>query len=113
MSRVKEPRLLAFAGCMLVVICTAATQRATTPETVAHPALWPQARSVGLVDQKTESFVTELISRMSLEEKVGQMIQADMASITPEDLRSYPLGSILAGGNTPPLSGNDRDSAQE
>ena len=35
-----------------------------------------------------------------LEEKVGQIIQADIASITPEDLRTYPLGSILAGGNS-------------
>ena len=39
---------------------------------------------------------------MSLREKVGQMIQADTASIKPEDLKQYPLGSILAGGNSPP-----------
>ena len=37
------------------------------------------------MDQKTESFVSGLISRMSLEEKVGQMIQADVASIAPEE----------------------------
>jgi len=98
---------------MLVVISACAAELMQTPQTLAHPALWPQAHSVGLVDRKTESFVTALIGRMSLEEKVGQMIQADMASITPEDLRSYPLGSVLAGGNTPPLSGDDRASAQE
>ena len=33
------------------------------------------------------------------------MIQADIASITPADLRTYRLGSILAGGNAAP--GND------
>ena len=82
-------------------------------DTVAHPALWPQAHSVGLVDAKTEQFIGELMSRMSLEEKVGQMVQADISYITPKDLRSYPLGSVLAGGNSPPLSGNDRDSASE
>ena len=88
--------------------------RATrSADAVAHPALWPQAHSVGLVDAKTERFIGELMSRMSLEEKVGQMVQADIASIKPEDLRSYPLGSVLAGGNSPPLSGNDRDSASE
>ena len=34
---------------------------------------------------------------MTLEEKVGQLVQADIASVTPDDLRTYPLGSILAG----------------
>jgi beta-glucosidase len=113
MSGVQETRLLAFAGWMLVVTGASAADPMRTPETVAHTALWPQARSAGLVDAKTESFLTDLIARMSLEEKVGQMIQADMASITPEDLRSYPLGSVLAGGNSPPLSGNDRASSEE
>ena len=80
---------------------------------VAHPELWPEAHSVGLIDAKTEKFIDGLMSHLSLEEKVGQMIQADIASITPEDLRSYPLGSVLAGGNSPPLSGNDRDVAAE
>ena len=111
-TRMNQTRLLAFAGCMLGVICASAAEL-TKPDTVAHPALWPQARSVGLVNEKTESFLTGLISRMSLEEKVGQMIQADMASITAEDLRSYPLGSVLAGGNSPPSSGNDRAPAEE
>jgi beta-glucosidase len=39
---------------------------------------------------------------MSDEDKVGQMIQADIASITPAELRTYKLGSILAGGNAAP-----------
>jgi len=43
------------------------------------------------------------MGRMTLEEKVGQMIQADTSSIRPEDLRDVPVGSILAGGNSPPL----------
>ncbi len=39
---------------------------------------------------------------MTLEDKVGQMIQADIDSITPADLRTYKLGAILAGGNAAP-----------
>ncbi|WP_019831487.1 glycoside hydrolase family 3 protein [Sphingomonas sp. PR090111-T3T-6A] len=74
----------------------------------AHPALWPAAHSVGLVDARTEAFVTSLMKQMSLREKVGQMIQGDIASVKPEELRDYPLGSVLGGGNSPPLSGNDR-----
>ena len=90
------------------------TPRKSQPEdSLAHPHLWPQAHSVGLVDARTERFIDDLMAHMSPEEKVGQMIQADIASIKPDDLRSYPLGSVLAGGNSPPLSGNDRDSAAE
>src|ERR1700733_10184158 len=48
---------------------------------------------------------------MSLEDKVGQMIQADIASISPAELRTYKLGSILAGGNAAP-GDNVRATAQ-
>ncbi|WP_252181079.1 exo 1,3/1,4-beta-D-glucan glucohydrolase [Azospirillum sp. B4] len=75
---------------------------------VAHPELWPAAKSKGLVDAKTEAFVTALLSRMSLEDKVGQMIQADISTVTPADLADYPLGSILAGGDSAPSGGDDR-----
>ncbi|UQV19783.1 exo 1,3/1,4-beta-D-glucan glucohydrolase [Brevundimonas albigilva] len=79
----------------------------------AHPAAWPHAASpAAMSDAATEAFVTELMSRMTLEEKVGQTIQADIASITPEDLLTYPLGSILAGGNSSP-GGDERASARK
>ncbi len=78
---------------------------------VAHPLLWPKTHSQGLVYATTEARVTQLLAGMSLEEKVGQMIQADISTIKPAELREYPLGSILAGGNTPPLGGNDRAPA--
>ncbi|SDR13503.1 glycoside hydrolase family 3 protein, partial [Brevundimonas sp. 374] len=84
-----------------------------TDATRAHPALWPRAASpAAMTDAATEAFVTELMSRMTLEEKVGQTIQADIGSIKPEDLLTYPLGSILAGGNSSP-GGDERASAQK
>src|SRR5579875_1095376 len=79
------------------------------PPGVAHPELWPAAHSPpGFTDAKTEALITQLMARMSLQEKVGQLIQADISNIKPEDLRQYPLGSILAGGDSPPLNGIDR-----
>lgn len=78
---------------------------------VADPAAWPRAASpAGLSDAETEAFVDGLLARMSVEEKVGQLIQADIAAITPEDLLIYPLGSILAGGNSSP-GGDERAPA--
>ncbi|MFN3932953.1 MAG: glycoside hydrolase family 3 protein [Brevundimonas sp.] len=83
----------------------AATARATA-------ALWPRAASPSAMsDPATEAFVTELMSRMTVEEKVGQTIQADIGSIRPEDLQQYPLGSILAGGNSGP-GGEERGDPQ-
>ena len=86
---------------------------ATVPAaSTAHPELWPKASSpAAMSDPATEAFVADLLKRMTIEEKVGQIIQADIASITPADLATYPLGSILAGGNSAP-GGDDRASAQ-
>jgi beta-glucosidase-like glycosyl hydrolase len=39
---------------------------------------------------------------MSLEQKVGQIVQGDIASVTPDDVRRYHLGSVLNGGNSDP-----------
>lgn len=39
---------------------------------------------------------------MTLEEKVGQVIQADIAFVTPEEARAYNLGAVLNGGNSAP-----------
>ena len=64
-----------------------------------NPEQWPQARSRGLVDAATEARIGELLAKMSLEQKVGQIIQTDISAVVPEDLTRYPLGSILAGGN--------------
>jgi beta-glucosidase len=78
---------------------------------IAHPALWPPAHSTGLVDPVTERQVGDLMRHMSLAEKVGQTIQADIDDITPEDLRQYPLGAVLAGGVSAPAGDTDRTPA--
>ncbi|MGV8951063.1 MAG: glycoside hydrolase family 3 protein [Cypionkella sp.] len=75
---------------------------------VANPLAWPVTASpAAITDATTEAAITELMARMTLEEKVGQLIQADIGSITPADLTRYPIGSILAGGNSAPAA-NER-----
>lgn len=103
--------MIPLAGLLSLGMALAAHGAAAQTSALAHPALWPVARSTGLVDPDTEARITALMARMSLEEKVGQMIQADIGSITPEDLRRYPLGSILAGGSSPPIGAPDRSPA--
>nr|WP_246848208.1 glycoside hydrolase family 3 protein [Sphingomonas beigongshangi] len=53
-------------------------------------------------DPKVEARVAAILAKMSIEDKVGQLIQVDIASITPKDLETYKLGSILNGGNSAP-----------
>lgn len=53
--------------------------------------------------------VADLLGRMSLDEKVGQMVQAERASVTPEDVKNYSLGSVLSGGGSFP-NGKQSDS---
>jgi beta-glucosidase len=72
-----------------------------SPDSSVHPNLWPGAAPAVTTD-RTDRFVDRLLKQLSLEEKVGQMIQADIASISPAELRQYKLGSILAGGNAAP-----------
>lgn len=72
---------------------------------IAHPSLWPSPEWPLARQPATEQRITDLIGRMSVEEKVGQVIQGDIGSLTPEDVKTYHLGSVLNGGNSGP--GND------
>ena len=46
--------------------------------------------------------VEDLLSRMTLAEKVGQMTQAERGAIKPEEVRAYFIGSVLSGGGSAP-----------
>ncbi|MFF4503976.1 glycoside hydrolase family 3 N-terminal domain-containing protein [Streptomyces sp. NPDC001401] len=47
--------------------------------------------------------VADLVSRMSLEEKAGQMTQAERGAVgTGADIAAYGLGSLLSGGGSTP-----------
>lgn len=46
--------------------------------------------------------VRAIVARMTLEQKIGQMTQAEIRSITPDDVRRYYIGSILNGGGAWP-----------
>ncbi|MGW0810146.1 glycoside hydrolase family 3 N-terminal domain-containing protein [Nonomuraea sp. NPDC002799] len=46
--------------------------------------------------------VADLMSRMSLDEKLGQMTQAERGSVSNADVTTYRLGSVLSGGGSAP-----------
>ncbi|WP_445145209.1 glycoside hydrolase family 3 N-terminal domain-containing protein [Dyella sp. Tek66A03] len=67
-----------------------------------HPDQWPRASWPLPQSAPLEQRLASLMAKMTVEEKVGQLIQADILSVTPEDVRKYRLGAILAGGNSRP-----------
>lgn len=49
-----------------------------------------------------EAQIAGMVARMSLERKVAQLIQPQINSVTPEEMRKYRWGSYLNGGNGGP-----------
>ncbi|MBO9670853.1 MAG: exo 1,3/1,4-beta-D-glucan glucohydrolase [Sphingobium sp.] len=76
----------------------------------AHPEIWPAYKYPVAKDAKAEAMIASLLKRMTLEEKIGQLVQGDISAITPADMQKYHLGSVLAGGSSGPY-GDDKAPA--
>ena len=53
-----------------------------------------------------EERVKDTLSQLTLEEKAGQMVQAELGYITPGDVTAFNLGSVFCGGDQRPPAGN-------
>lgn len=63
---------------------------------------WPRINSCISIDESVEQEVERIVGLMTLEEKVGQMIQPDIRGISIEEAAKYKIGSILNGGGAWP-----------
>jgi len=107
----KISSLCLSAAVLTLVACDKGAVESPTPEApdqaVAlvpgeiNPDIWPAVNTPAL-DPAVETRITEIMSKMTLEQKVGQVIQADSNSVTPEEVKQYRLGSVLSGGNSAP-----------
>ena len=50
---------------------------------------WPAVQSRVPRDPAVEARIDQMLARMTLEQKVAQVVQPDIASITPEEYRRY------------------------
>lgn len=59
--------------------------------------------------------VKELLAKMTLEEKIGQMTQPEQDQVlkNPGDMQKYFIGSVLSGGNSDPEEGNSLEAWTE
>lgn len=72
-------------------------------EATANQGLaWPQLVQPLAKDADLEARIDQLLGDMTLEEKVGQIIQPELRNVTPQDVRDYHLGSVLNGGGSFP-----------
>ena len=86
MKTTHRPLNLAITGILLAMTTT-----------LLHSALFTQH----------EREVNALLAQMTLDEKIGQMVQVDSAALKDKaDVQKYFLGSVLSGGNSDPDHGN-------
>jgi beta-glucosidase len=85
----------------LAALGALAAAAALTSSTAAAPPAARKAFSAHDAEAKA------LLATMTLEEKVGQMTQAEQEKLTDvKDIQTYFLGSLLSGGSSDPKAGN-------
>jgi beta-glucosidase len=62
----------------------------------------PRWTSAATDSTSLEQRIADLLGRMTLEEKIGQMTQIENNSLTPDIVTQYFLGSVLSGGGGAP-----------
>ncbi|MFT4993839.1 MAG: beta-glucosidase [Paraglaciecola sp.] len=62
-----------------------------------------------LQDPELKQRVETLLSRMSLDQKIGQMTQSERLTSTPEEVKKYHLGAVLSGGGSCPEDNHPGD----
>ena len=104
---------LVLLGASFTAASVSAALAADNPPAWGHdPAqqvAWPAVTSAVAKDPRIEARIATLLGKLTLEQKVAQMVQADIRYITPDDVRKYHIGSILNGGGAFP--GNDKHAA--
>ena len=63
---------------------------------------WTRTNTCEYKNFNNEDLIEQLIGGMTIEEKVGQVIQGDLDFISPQDVKKFKIGSVLNGGNTAP-----------
>ena len=79
-----------------------ALDKEATHQATVNKTMWPKLNVDVKQDAAIESKIIEILSTMTLEQKIAQMIQPEIRDITPADMRKYGFGSYLNGGGAFP-----------
>lgn len=72
---------------------------------------WDTMVSAREPDPVLENKIETILAQMTLEEKLGQMLQAEVQQLSPQDIKTYKIGSALNGAGVWP--GKDRYSSPQ
>lgn len=75
---------------------------ARVPESLPTLSAWPKVESLIKPDPAMEALITEMVAKMTVAEKVGQMTQPEISAITPAQVNEHHIGSVLNGGGAWP-----------
>ena len=77
-----------------------------------HYLDWPRIEPPAATDTRLDQRVHDIVAHMSLAQKIGQMTQAEIKSITPAEVQQFYIGSVLNGGGSWP-NGNKHASVAD
>jgi beta-glucosidase len=104
-NRNKKQSLAALSFILAATSAQAtASQIGATAETKTQPAAvqWPFVNTGLKRDPELENILDQILARMTLQQKVAQMIQPEIGYLSVAQMRKYGFGSYLNGGNTAP-----------
>jgi len=101
-------RRLALVPVLLCILLGSCTPKTSTP--IITPTAMPIPTLAAPIytdsSQSVDARVEDLIVRMTIDEKIGQMTQVELGSIRPGDITTFFIGSILSGGDGNPEENN-------
>jgi beta-glucosidase len=101
-------RTTSFILTVLILFTSCSPKTPATPTVASVPTSTPTLPAPIYPDsfQPVEARVEDLLARMTIDEKIGQMTQVELGSIRPGDITTYYIGSILSGGDGNPEENN-------
>lgn len=86
--------------------------QSTSSEKLIQSSNWPKVTPILAKDPVLEAKIATLVAQLSLEQKVGQMIQAEISGVSVDEIKQYRIGSVLNGGGQTP-NNNTQATAQD
>ena len=110
----KKLFLLLLCALLLSASASCGTGPAPSPSPAGSPSPAPSLSPAGIAapaqpaavyldaSKSTAERTADLLSKMSLEDKAGQMLQGEQYPVSEEDMAALGLGSVLSGGGSVP-----------
>ena len=83
--------LACVCACALLLAACTPRDKQVAASSPASPVKveWPHASAAVPPNEEIEKRIAALLQAMTLEQKVGQMVQPDIRDVTPQDVRKY------------------------